>query len=113
MVDKLAGGRPFLPTISTVAARRLNTLLADASLASVASFDVVHINTGYNERAGAVNPASSDHDPSLASFNMRSFSGVLAGTAGDDTIEGFGGDDTINGGDGNDTAALRRFVARL
>lgn len=81
----------------------LDTIIADQALAAVASYDVVHINTGYNERAGAVNPASSDHDPSLASFDMRSFAEVLNGTAGTDVIDGFAGDDSIAGGAGNDS----------
>lgn len=80
----------------------LDSILADQALAAVASYDVVHINTGYNERAGANNPASSDHDPSLASFDLRSFAEVLKGTAGQDTIDGFGGNDTITGNAGND-----------
>jgi VCBS repeat-containing protein len=82
----------------------LDSIVSDQTLAAVASYDVVHINTGYNERSGAVNPASSDHDPSLASFDFRSFDEVLSGTAGDDEIQGFGGDDTIGGGAGSDTA---------
>lgn len=104
----------------------LDSILADQALAAVASYDVVHINTGYNERAGANNPASSDHDPSLASFDMRSFAEVLKGTTGSDTIDGFGGDDVItggagddmlDGGEGSDTAAfsglLDDYVASL
>ena len=73
----------------------LDSLIVDAALAEVASFDVVHINTGYNDRAGAVNPASSDHDPSLASFDMRNFDETLRSTAADEDIDGFGGEDTV------------------
>ncbi len=105
MVDKLAAVDRFSYDFDG-RSQALDTLIADASLASVASFDVVHINTGYNDRSGAVNPASSDHDPSIASFDLRSFGEDLTGTTGDDTIQGFGGDDTINGGTGNDTAVF-------
>lgn len=80
----------------------LDSLLSDQTLAGVASYDVVHINTGYNERTGAVNPASSDHDPSLASFDFRNLAETLAGTDGRDTLSGLGGDDTLTGGLGDD-----------
>ncbi len=90
----------------------LDSIISDQALAGVASYDVVHINTGYNDRAGAVNPASSDHDPSLASFDFRGFGETLTGDAAANTLEGFGGDDTLigkgggdvlDGGDGSDT----------
>jgi len=105
MVDKLATVDRFSYDFDG-RSQALDTLIADASLASVASYDVVHINTGYNDRTGAVNPASSDHDPSLASFDMRSFSESLTGTAGADTVQGFAGDDAIDGGGGSDTAVF-------
>ena len=73
----------------------LDTLIADQALAAVAEFDAVHINTGYNDRTGAVNPASSDHDPSLARFDFRDFGEVLKGTAGDDNVDGENGDDSF------------------
>jgi predicted extracellular nuclease len=94
----------------------LDTILSDQALAAVADYDVVHMNTGYNDRAGAINPAVSDHDPSLARFDFRDFGEVLLGTAGNDAIDGFGGDDRISGldgddmlsgGTGNDTAVFR------
>jgi predicted extracellular nuclease len=80
----------------------LDTIVADQALAAVASFDVVHINTGFNERPGAFNPASSDHDPTLASFDFRSFDETLRGAGIDDALDGFGGDDLLVGGAGND-----------
>lgn len=103
MVDELAPVDRFSYDFDG-RSQALDTILADQALAAVAQYDVVHINTGYNGRTGAVNPASSDHDPSLASFDMRSFSETLSGTPGDDVIQGFGGDDSIDGGAGNDTA---------
>jgi hypothetical protein len=38
----------------------------------VATYDIVHLNTGYNSRGtGAdANPAISDHDPAVASFDF-------------------------------------------
>jgi len=98
----------LLPTVDRFSydfdgrSQALDTLIADQRLASVASYDVVHISTGYNDRTGAANPASSDHDPSLASFDFRSFAETLKGTAGDDSLQGFGGDDLIVGGLGAD-----------
>ena len=83
----------------------LDSLISDGTLADVASYDVVHINTGYNERAGAVNPASSDHDPSLASFDFRDLAETLEGSAGADTLDGLGGDDTLLGRLGDDVLA--------
>ena len=83
----------------------LDSLLTDQILAGVASYDAVHINTGYNDRAGANNPASSDHDPSLASFDFRNLAETLDGGAEADILDGFGGDDVLNGGDGDDTLA--------
>lgn len=105
MVDKLAAVDRFSYDFDG-RSQALDTIIADQTLASVASYDVVHINTGYNDRAGAVNPASSDHDPSLASFDFRSFDETLSGTAGTDILQGFGGDDTLSGGAGNDTAVF-------
>lgn len=105
MVDKLAAVDRFSYDFDG-RSQALDTILSDQQLASVASYDVVHINTGYNDRTGAVNPASSDHDPSLASFNLRSFSEDLKGTAGADVIQGFGGNDTIDGLGGTDTAVF-------
>ena len=81
----------------------LDHILADEALAAAAEYDIVHINTGFNGRTGAVNPSISDHDPALARFDLREFGEVLAGTAGADAIEGFGGDDSLSGGDGDDS----------
>lgn len=61
----------------------------------MASYDIVHINTGYNARG--VDPALSDHDPALAQFDFRGFAETLAGTAAGDVIEGLGGDDRLSG----------------
>ncbi len=81
----------------------LDHILVDASLASVADYDIVHINTGFNGRTGAVNPSISDHDPTLARFDFRSFGERLAGAGAAELIDGFGGDDTISGGLDSDT----------
>ena len=104
MVDKLAPAERFSYDFDG-RSQALDTILSDQRLAAVAKYDVVHINTGYNDRTGAVNPASSDHDPSLASFDMRNFAETLTGTAGADVLQGFGGDDTLLGGDGDDVLA--------
>jgi predicted extracellular nuclease len=92
----------------------IDHVIADQRLAGVATYDVVHLNTGYNTLGtGAnANPALSDHDPAVASFDFRSFAETLTGTADDDLIDGFGGNDTIvltaggnddaSGGEGND-----------
>lgn len=88
----------------------IDHVLADQRLSAVASYDVVHINTGYNSRGGD-NPALSDHDPAQAQFDFRSFGELLRGTAAGETIDGLGGDDRLfglggadrlNGGIGND-----------
>ncbi len=78
----------------------LDTILADQAMSDVATYDIVHVNTGYNDRTGAVNPASSDHDPSLASFDMRNFDEVLTSRAADEIVDGMGGYDRfVLGGD--------------
>jgi Ca2+-binding RTX toxin-like protein len=77
-------------------------VLVDQQLRAVATYDVVHINTGYNSRGGP-NPALSDHDPAQAQFDFRNFGEVLRGTAAGESIDGFGGDDRLFGLGGNDT----------
>lgn len=94
MVDELSAAERFSYDFDG-RSQALDSLLADQALAAVADFDAVHINTGYNDRSGAVNPASSDHDPSLARFDLRSFDERLLTTSGDDTVDGFGGTDTF------------------
>jgi hypothetical protein len=83
-------------------AQAIDHVLVDQLLGAVATYDVVHINTGYNSR-DAANPALSDHDPAKAQFDFRSFAETLAGTAGDDTIDGLGGNDSLRGLAGADT----------
>jgi predicted extracellular nuclease len=71
-------------------------------LGKLNGFDVVHINSEFATQ-------DSDHDPSLARFNLvNTINGTanadnLVGTSGNDLIFGFAGNDTINGGAGNDT----------
>jgi predicted extracellular nuclease len=101
MVQELAPGERFSYDFDG-RSQALDSLLTDQILAGVASYDAVHINTGYNDRTGAVNPASSDHDPSLASFNFRNLAERLTGTEASDTIDGFGGNDLLLGGQGDD-----------
>lgn len=79
----------------------IDHVLVDQQLSAIASYDVVHINTGYNSQGG-VNPALSDHDPAQAQFDFRSFAESLTGTSAGETIEGLGGDDTLRGLGGND-----------
>ncbi|TMJ18332.1 MAG: hypothetical protein E6G92_00275 [Alphaproteobacteria bacterium] len=77
----------------------IDHIIVNGTLTAVASYDVVHLNTGFN--SGDPTPLS-DHDPGLSSFNFRDFSEILTGSAGADLIDGFGGDDTIRGLGGND-----------
>ena len=79
----------------------IDHVIVDQRLSAVASYDVVHINTGYNTQGGS-NPALSDHDPALAQFDFRDFGERLRGTAAVDRIEGLGGNDRIEGLAGND-----------
>lgn len=79
----------------------IDHVIVDQQLSAVATYDVVHINTGYNTQGGT-NPALSDHDPALAQFDFRDFGETLFGTAGVDRIEGLGGNDRIEGRAGND-----------
>ncbi|HVQ06908.1 MAG TPA: Calx-beta domain-containing protein [Allosphingosinicella sp.] len=82
----------------------IDHIIANGLLSGVATYDVVHLNTGYNSNGTGpnANPALSDHDPGVSSYDYRNFSELLNGTAGNDVIFGFGGNDTINGGAGND-----------
>ncbi|MEG3166457.1 Calx-beta domain-containing protein [Sphingomonas sp. PB2P19] len=79
----------------------IDHVLVDQQLSAVASYDVVHINTGYNSQGG-VNPALSDHDPALAQFDFRNFAETLNGTAGVNLLQGFGGNDRLSGNAGDD-----------
>lgn len=101
MVQELTPGERFSYDFDG-RSQALDSILSDQVLAGVASYDVVHINTGYNDRTGAVNPASSDHDPSLAAFDFRNLAEDLNGTTAKDTINGYGGNDTLLAGRGND-----------
>lgn len=101
MVQELTPGERFSYDFDG-RSQALDSLLSDQVLAGVASYDAVHINTGYNERTGATNPASSDHDPSLASFDFRNLDERLVGTDTDEVIYGYGGDDTLLAGEGDD-----------
>ena len=78
----------------------IDHIIVNGTLSAVATYDVVHLNTGFNP-ADTTTPLS-DHDPGLASFDFREFSERLLGTAGADLILGFGGDDTIFGLGGAD-----------
>jgi predicted extracellular nuclease len=82
----------------------IDHIIVNPLLGGVATYDVVHINTGYNPAGTGpdANPALSDHDPALSSFDYRNFSEVLVGTSGNDVIDGFGGNDRISTGLGND-----------
>jgi uncharacterized protein len=82
----------------------IDHVIANNLLSDVATYDVVHINTGYNAQGTGpdASPRLSDHDPALSSFDFRDFNEVLDGTAAEDTIEGFGGNDIITGGEGDD-----------
>lgn len=79
----------------------IDHIVVDQTLDSVSSYDIVHINTGFNARG--VDPALSDHDPAVAQFDLRSLAERLTGTAAADMLEGFGGADTLLGNAGNDS----------
>jgi Ca2+-binding RTX toxin-like protein len=83
----------------------LDHIIVNSMLSGVASYDVVHVNTGYSSFGTGANAsqALSDHDPAVASFDFRSLSEVLVGTEGADTFNlSQGGDDTVSGLGGND-----------
>jgi predicted extracellular nuclease len=82
----------------------IDHVIVNATLSGVASYDIVHLNTGYNTRGTGpdASPALSDHDPALSSFDFREFSEILVGTSGSDSINGFGGNDMISGLAGDD-----------
>jgi Ca2+-binding RTX toxin-like protein len=84
----------------------IDHVVTSAALAAAATYDIVHLNTGYNALAPAgpdADPSISDHDPGVASIDFRSFGERLTGTAGSDNLQGFGGDDRLQGGEGADT----------
>ncbi|HEY5710743.1 MAG TPA: Calx-beta domain-containing protein, partial [Allosphingosinicella sp.] len=82
----------------------IDHIVVNNLLGGVATYDVVHINTGYNPLGTGIDAVTrlSDHDPGLSSYDFRSFAETLQGSAAVDTIDGFGGNDTINGAAGND-----------
>jgi predicted extracellular nuclease/Ca2+-binding RTX toxin-like protein len=82
----------------------IDHVIVNSTLSGVASYDIVHLNTGYNTRGTGpdASPALSDHDPALSSFDFREFSEILVGTSGSDSINGFGGNDMISGLAGDD-----------
>ena len=77
----------------------IDHIVVNDLLANLAGYDVVHLNTGFNPNASL---AISDHDPGLATFDFRSLSERLVGTAGVDIVNGNGGADIIFGVGGND-----------
>ena len=83
----------------------IDHILVNQQLADIASYDVVHLNTGYNTRGTGANasPALSDHDPAVVQLDFRQRAETLTGTAAGETINGFGGNDTIDGNGGIDT----------
>ncbi|WP_395613943.1 Calx-beta domain-containing protein, partial [Allosphingosinicella sp.] len=77
----------------------IDHIVVNDLLANVATYDVVHLNTGFNPSNSL---AISDHDPGISTFDFRNFSELLSGTASADMINGFGGNDGILGGFGDD-----------
>ncbi len=77
----------------------IDHIVVNDLLANVATYDVVHLNTGFNPSNSL---AISDHDPGISTFDFRNFAEVLTGTALGDSINGFGGDDVISTLDGDD-----------
>jgi uncharacterized protein len=82
----------------------IDHIIANGLLGAVATYDIVHLNTGYNSNGTGpnANPALSDHDPGLSSYDYRNFNELLNGTGGNDSINGFGGNDRIFTHGGND-----------
>lgn len=83
----------------------LDHILVNQQLADIASYDIVHLNTGYNASGTGANasPALSDHDPAVVQLDYRQRAETLTGTAAGETINGFGGNDMIDGNGGLDT----------
>jgi predicted extracellular nuclease len=85
----------------------IDHIVTSQALAAAATYDIVHLNTGYNSLAAAgtadADPSISDHDPGVASIDYRGFGERLTGTSGSDNLQGFGGDDRLQGGEGADT----------
>ncbi len=78
----------------------IDHILVNSLLAQGATYDIVHLNTGYGQ--GSAIPLS-DHDPAVVRLDMRRFDEILNGTSGDDYFDvSQGGNDTVFGGDGND-----------
>ncbi|MEA3012083.1 MAG: hypothetical protein QOD42_628 [Sphingomonadales bacterium] len=82
----------------------IDHVIVNSLLGDIATYDIVHLNTGYNSNGTGpnANPALSDHDPALSSFDYRNLGELLVGTAANDLIEGFGGNDILIGGAGGD-----------
>jgi Ca2+-binding RTX toxin-like protein len=83
----------------------LDHVIVNSVLSGVASYDVVHVSTGYSSFGTGANasPALSDHDPAVASFDFRSLSEILVGTSQADRFDlSQGGDDTVDAGTGDD-----------
>jgi predicted extracellular nuclease len=84
----------------------IDHIIANTLLSGVATYDVVHLNTGYNSRGTGpdADPSLSDHDPAVASFNFRSLNEIIMGTPQRDVLDlSQGGNDEVYGLDGNDT----------
>jgi uncharacterized protein len=84
----------------------IDHVIANGLLSGVATYDVVHLNTGFNPTGS---PRLSDHDPAVASFDFRSFAEVLSGSAGNDISDGEGGNDQFLLQQGGDDRALGGF----
>jgi predicted extracellular nuclease len=109
----------------------LDHMVVNSMLSAVATYDVVHVNTGFNARGTGADTSQrlSDHDPAVASFDFRTLSEVLTGTAnrdvfrlehgGNDSAYGLGGSDifffgaaytsgdTVDGGDEFDVIVVQ------
>ncbi|HEX8525889.1 M10 family metallopeptidase C-terminal domain-containing protein, partial [Allosphingosinicella sp.] len=79
----------------------IDHIIVNSTLSGVATYDIVHLNTGYNGLG--TDPGLSDHEPALASFDFRTMSETLTGTPGNDVfLMHQGGDDTVYGLGGRD-----------
>ncbi|MBW4592327.1 MAG: type I secretion C-terminal target domain-containing protein [Brasilonema angustatum HA4187-MV1] len=83
-------------------AQVLDHVLASSNLNNNSEFDVVHINSEFADQV-------SDHDPSVARFNLPAIRdtsttgrGTLTGGSGNDVLIGGSGADSLTGGAGND-----------
>ncbi len=81
-------------------------MVSPALLAASTAFDIVHINSEFATQV-------SDHDPSVALFDLPPDGQVIDGSSGRDILQGTPGDDVITGDAGRDQIAGGRGADRF